>query len=166
MPSIKSFCYITLSALMEATGMSLYVLLVVPRVPSAMCLVIMNGVFSGPGLTRCFTSWSIDKRSPTGAPLGCNLTILLWGAFFVCARMRAVWRALWHVCERAHSCCRVVHLVQDCSRTNVALQYWSFGYRALKCSVCVVFSGLHLSVPAPVLSQRLTTTPRGGRAPN
>lgn len=55
-PSVNAMFYILLVALLEATGISLYVLLVVPQVPSALCLVIMNGVFAVPALVRCLSS--------------------------------------------------------------------------------------------------------------
>ena len=61
-PSVNAMFYILLVAMLEATGISLYVLVVVPQVPTAMCLVIMNGVFSVPALMRCLAESTAPKR--------------------------------------------------------------------------------------------------------
>eukprot|EP00040_Diaphanoeca_grandis_P018849 m.99217 g.99217 ORF g.99217 m.99217 type:complete len:1565 (-) comp27137_c0_seq3:25-4719(-) len=66
MPSTKSILWIVLAALLESCGMSIYVLLIVPRVPSVLCLVIMNGVFSVPALARCLSSRLITEKEKRG----------------------------------------------------------------------------------------------------
>jgi hypothetical protein len=68
-PSITAMFYILLVAMLEATGISLYVLVVVPQVPTAMCLVIMNGVFSVPALVRCIAAPVNKPRRGVDEPL-------------------------------------------------------------------------------------------------
>ena len=52
-PSLIAMFWILIGALFESSGMSLFVLVVAPRINAVLCLTCMNGVFVLPALQRC-----------------------------------------------------------------------------------------------------------------